>query len=91
MNREQAKKLLPIIEAFANGEVIQYKFASGEWRELDFDDYRFDSNTENYRIKPRPRECWVAFGGCSIKAIGLSNSTRINYVKMREVTDETDM
>lgn len=31
MNREQAKELLPIIQAFAEGKTIQVKASDGLW------------------------------------------------------------
>lgn len=102
MNREQAKELLPIIEAYANGEVIQYKAASGKWRTLGDDYYKFDSSPKKYRIKPKPRECWVTiYNGDTIStahttktsALECLGADRDNWeaVKFREVTDETDM
>lgn len=65
MNREQAKKLLPIIQAFAEGKVIEY-------RELGYKCWMgvikpiFDIEKFEYRIKPEPQyrpfkdveECW---------------------------------
>lgn len=61
--RKQTKELLPIMQAFAEGKTIQYKFNEG-WRDLD----RLEalSDTSKYRIKPelkyRPfknqEECW---------------------------------
>ena len=65
MKREEAKKLLPIIEAFAEGKVIQCKNCiTNEWR--DFDEPAFNGLPDNYRIKPEPKyrpfktkeECW---------------------------------
>ena len=61
--RKQTKELLPIMQAFAEGKTIQYKFNEG-WRDLD----RLEAlgDTSKYRIKPeikyRPfksqEECW---------------------------------
>ena len=65
MTREEAKKLLPIIQAFAEGKVIQCKSCiTNEWR--DFDEPAFNGLPDNYRIKPEPKyrpfesqeECW---------------------------------
>ena len=64
MTREEAKKeLLPIIQAFAEGKTIQYKFNEG-W--LDLDRLVVLRDTSKYRIKPEPKyspfknqeECW---------------------------------
>lgn len=64
MDRNQAKLLLPIIKAFAEGKEIQLKTVDKGWQ--DIHSASFDSNPKNYRIKPesdyRPfkngEECW---------------------------------
>jgi hypothetical protein len=53
MNRENAIKLIPIIQAFANGKIIEYNDLNGNWvsnKELGFND---DFN--RYRIKSEPK------------------------------------
>lgn len=64
MNREQAKELLPIIQAFAEGKTILVQ-EDIDWRYLS-DDADFNLNPLRYRIKPEPNyrpftnadECW---------------------------------
>lgn len=64
MNRQEAKELLPIIQAFAEGKIIETLDCSGTW--LINKDLFFDRPTKCYRIKPeskyRPfantKECW---------------------------------
>ena len=64
MNREQAKKLLPIIQAFAKGRPIEYQDSYEKWVESGI--MAFDLSPENYRIKREPKyrpfanaeECW---------------------------------
>ena len=66
MNRQEAKQLLPIIQAYAEGKTIQIKAIDGIWYD-DEDMVKFDSNPQNYRIKVgskyRPfanaEECWA--------------------------------
>lgn len=64
MNRQQAKELLPIIQAFAEGKVIQFRTNNiSKWIEITTP--TFDLLHE-YRIKPEPKyrpfvdkeECW---------------------------------
>ena len=64
MTREQAKELLPIIQAFAEGKVIQFRTNNiSKWIETTTP--KFDLLHE-YRIKPEPKyrpfanidECW---------------------------------
>lgn len=68
MNRERAKELLPIIEAFANGEEIQFRpldWGDGrepEWSDLPEDSMlriTFPADDYEYRIKPKAREFWI--------------------------------
>lgn len=67
MKRQQAKELLPIISAFAEGKRIQYYYTDAGWADIDPDGAAdFSDNPSKYRIKPehkyRPfkdvEECW---------------------------------
>ena len=63
MTREEAKKLLPIIQAWAEGKNIQF-LSDGEWHDINQADFTF--YPDKYRIKPEPKyrpfktkeECW---------------------------------
>ena len=66
MTREEIKKMLPILQAFADGKTIESRCIKGDkslW--YDDEDPSFDNDLE-YRIKPEPRyrpfkdaeECW---------------------------------
>lgn len=71
MDRNQAKEFYPILQAFAEGKVIEFRSKPGtistsipnEWTEME--EIRFWSNVE-YRIKPEQKyrafkdaeECW---------------------------------
>lgn len=65
MTRENAKALLPIILAYAEGKVIQIINPSGEW--IDNNEPLFNCDYSIYRIKPAPtyrpfkdaEECWT--------------------------------
>lgn len=65
MNRQQAKELLPVIQAFADGKTIQVKGGNGIWCD-DVNELSFDLDPQDYRIKPEPKyrpfkdseECW---------------------------------
>lgn len=91
MNREQAKELLPIIQAFAEGKTILVQ-EDIDWRYLS-DDADFNLNPLRYRIKPEPKyrpftnadECWQEmqkhqpFGWIKDKEIGdYEIITRVN-------------
>lgn len=57
MNKDNAKDYLPLVQALADGKVVQYKWADGKWR--DGEELSFESELEHYRIKPEPREIWA--------------------------------
>lgn len=50
MNRDEAKQLLPIIQAFADGKTIQWFNDLGDWRDLK--EASFHLPPDKYRIKP---------------------------------------
>ena len=52
MTREEAKELLPIIKAFAEGKTIEFKFGNQEWIETNYPVWEKDSE---YRIKSEPK------------------------------------
>lgn len=74
MNRNQAKKFYPILQAFAEGEAIECRTKpsalSKSWQDMndwtEMKEIEFWNNTE-YRIKPEPKyrpfknaeECWT--------------------------------
>ena len=63
MTRKEAKQLLPIIQAFAEGKGVETKTGSG-W--ISIENMSFAGNPDSYRIKPEPKyrpfkdaeECW---------------------------------
>ena len=67
MTREEAKEMLPIIQAYAEGKTIQiYDDVEEVWIDINFEDPRFEGIPSYYRIKPEPKyrpfktqeECW---------------------------------
>lgn len=69
MTREKVKELLPVMQAYANGEVIQFcrKTPEPHWVDVQSDDLiEFREDASQYRIKPEPKyrpfnnseECW---------------------------------
>ena len=52
MTREEAKELLPIIQAWAEGKNIQF-LSDGEWHDINQAD--FTCYPDKYRIKPEPK------------------------------------
>lgn len=64
MTRDDAEKLLPIIKAYSEGRLIEYKNYKDEWGVLE--NLNFYDDSSCYRIKPEPKyrpfknsqECW---------------------------------
>ena len=64
MNRQEAKELLPVLQAFAEGKTVQFKNSFEDW--IDCDNIMFNRPPKDYRIKPEPKyrpfkdaeECW---------------------------------
>lgn len=55
MTREYLKKLLPIMQAYVNGEILQCRqvgFPNSEWTDSNNDDIDFFQDDWEYRIKP---------------------------------------
>lgn len=87
MKRQQAKELLPIIKAFAEGKTIQYYTnLTPHWIDIDPDEaVNFSDYPSNYRIKPEPKyrpfknqnECWTA----------MQKHKPFGYVKDKKVND----
>lgn len=63
MTRKEAKEMLPIIQAYAEGKTIQF-LDGGKW--IDVYETDFHESTYKYRIKPEPKyrpfksqeDCW---------------------------------
>lgn len=94
MTREEAKELMPIIQAFAEGKAIQDKIEGlTDW--YDTDEINFEYNGEKiiHRIKPEPKyrpfktqeECWEEMQ--KHQPFGwLIRNNNFNYVKISVVS-----
>ena len=100
MNRERARTLLPIIQAFADGKDVQFRFAGcGDKPWIDMQDsWNFNTDTADpdfieYRIKPEPREFWVHRDLLKYSTRAASSLDEINedyrhyWIKVREVIE----
>ena len=67
MTREEAKELLPVIKAFAEGKEIQYRNSFNKWIDIKKNEgLSFIKTPLDYRTKPEPKyrpfksqeECW---------------------------------
>lgn len=59
MNASNAKDYLPLVQALADGRVIQHSpTGASPWWD-DAEDLDFTDSPSNYRIKPEPKEIWM--------------------------------
>ena len=66
MTREEAKELLPIMQAFAAGKQIQDSIDGSKWFDTDEINLEYEGKKIKHRIKPEPEyrpfktqeECW---------------------------------
>lgn len=62
MTREETKELLPIMQAFAEGKIIEYRNIHGQWVETDqpvWGGYKLRIKPESkYRYFKSQEECW---------------------------------
>lgn len=66
MNAQNAKDYLPLIQAMANGSVIQFK---EECLWIDVEEVVWIASPDRYRIKPKPRDFWIILGEGDYKAV----------------------
>ena len=97
MNRKQAKDMLPIIQALAEGKHIQLKDKTGNWMDIDFINVEL-CNPNVYRIKSEPvyrpfnntKECWNEMQ--KHQPVGWLKSTRATedvYFPITGLTNDT--
>jgi hypothetical protein len=91
MNREEAKQLQGIINAYAKGYTIQQRI-DDEW--IDLVDPDFNNDVNEYRVKPEPKyrpfdcaeECWnemqkhQPFGWLKDRKYGERNRTFVTHI-----------
>ena len=66
MTREDAKELLPIVKALAEGKMIQDSIDGSKWFDTDEINLEYEGQKIKHRIKPEPKyrpfktqeECW---------------------------------
>lgn len=59
MTREEAKQLLPVIQAYADGAEVQVREPTNIWSDLPHPS--FNSAPESYRIKPKPVKGFIGY------------------------------
>ena len=83
MTREEAKKLLPVIQAFSEGKEIQCRNTRppGNWMSILYG-ATFGAPNCEWRIKPEPREFWLI----KWKDGGISAYNNLQYDTSRPIS-----
>ena len=95
MTREEARELLPIIQAFADGKTIEFLNIRNMWEEIE--DLLFCKEPKCYRIKPEPKyrpfkdkeECWQEMQ--NHQPFGWIKDKDGQYLHIFAVRHETDL
>lgn len=85
MTREEAKKLLPIITAYAEGKEIELEDTDGNWNNKS--DLSFCRPPECYRIKPEPK--YRPFESAEEFLIVMKQHTPCGYVRLKNAKHGT--
>ena len=80
MNRQRARELLPIIQAFADGKTIDSN-SFGTWHTDEDPDFE---SSVRFRIKPEPREYWA---GTLLCVDAFPTQPFIGAIKVRKVDE----
>lgn len=86
MNASNAKDYLPLVQALAEGRLIEHR-GSGGWYQLN--NPSFQDPPSDYRIKPEPREIFVVNGDEDLAFFDKSDAIAYggNVVRYREVIE----
>lgn len=102
MTRDEAAKLLPVIQAYAEGKTVQIRCSIAEdnaWQDYTGKCANF-SNSSNWewRVKPQAREWWVsmrhdksiikAFLSLDDAKLNTPSGSHYEIIHVREFTDE---
>ena len=93
MTRKEARELLPLIQAYAEGKTIQRIDGKNEW--IDLCIVNFDFSPNKYRIKPEPKyrpfknqeECWNEMHKHPDFGWGLNNFGE--YVNLSRISNDS--
>lgn len=88
MTREQAKILLPVMQAWSEGKTIQFKTApNADWIDWNNDLSPGYDQDWQWRVKPAAREFWIAFG----KADGLVKYIHSGILPQPNAAEDTEI
>ncbi len=92
MNVEETKEAIKVMEAFVDGEEIEFDLGDGWQSYLKHNTPSWNWGEIAFRTKPKPLECWVNFNrdGSIAHCVAVDApeySQNAAYVHLREVTE----
>ena len=91
MTRQETLEKLPLITAYANGKIIQYRFSPGcIWEDIGHPTWT--EPADHYRIKPEPRE-WTLYKPSATDNVSFKiNDAHTSFpvgqmIRVREILD----
>lgn len=86
MTRDQAKTLMPVIQAWAEGKTVQQRYhriTEDKW--IDAALCNLDNEAIEWRIKPEPREWWISIKSGTAYQHKPTDSPLLPTIHVREV------
>lgn len=89
MNREETKQAIEVMQAYVDGAEIEFQLSDESWCPASTPNW--DHDTTEYRIKPSPREFWIADVEDEFRKVLCSGQIDLSadhqYIKVREVLE----
>jgi len=87
MNKSNAKDFLPLVQALADGRTVEVRrYSSGpEW--VKQEDYIFNRDPEDYRVKPEPREFFLEPNSLTVDGYYVRAEPGPKTIRVREILD----
>ena len=94
MNREDTKKAIAVMQAYVDGEEIEWRdhvYSDAPWKPVKGEPlWAFEHN--EYRVRSNPREFWVVprkdATGFFLTEDEYQSGEWVGAIKVREITDE---
>ena len=85
--KQSKKEMIAVLEAAQEGKQIQATLHNGSGNFVSCDGPCWNFDMFEYRVKPEPKQCWVAFnedGGVVNVTCNLPENSRFEYILMTE-------
>lgn len=93
MTRDRASFIWPAMKAFAEHKPVQARLIGATWEDYTGNCPDFQNENWEWRVKPEPREWWVAFGVDRMPVIFRDfdpmhyKGPLVDFIRVREVLE----